>query len=140
MHVKNFVPMERNEISGHTSSMNKPPITDPFLKRLRIRIDSDPDLTEAGLAKKAGLSDSAIRQYFSKPNRSPRVDNARKICAALGTSLEAFMSDAQTPEEQEIVRLTLQLPDHLRRQLLGYARGLVDASDRERSESDEDPQ
>ncbi len=103
-------------------------ITDPFLIRLRRRIDEDPELTEAGLAKKAGLSDSAIRQYFSKPNRTPRVENARKICAALGTTLEEFMSEAQTPEEKEIVRLTLALPDHLRRQLLSYAKGLVDAS------------
>jgi len=56
------------------------------------------------------------------------VENARKICAALGTTLEEFMSEAQTPEEKEIVRLTLALPDHLRRQLLSYAKGLVDAS------------
>jgi transcriptional regulator with XRE-family HTH domain len=103
-------------------------ITDPFLIRLRRRIDDDPELTEAGLAKKAGLSDSAIRQYFSKPNRTPRVENARKICVALGTTLEEFMSEAQTPEEKEIVRLTIALPDHLRQQLLSYAKGLVDAS------------
>lgn len=108
--------------------MSNTGITDPFLKRLRQRIDDDPNLTEAGLAKKAGLSDSAIRQYFSKPNRTPRVENARKICAALGTTLEEFMSEAQTPDEKEIVRLTLALPDHLRRQLLSYAKGLVDAS------------
>lgn len=74
------------------------------------------------------MSDSAIRQYYSKPDRTPRVENARKICAALGTTLEEFMSEAHTPEEKEIVRLTMQLPDHLRRELLGYAKGLVAAS------------
>lgn len=139
MSVKHFVTMEWVPVSRHTDSMQRPPIKDPFLLRLRARIDSDPDLTESGLAKKAGLSDSAIRQYFAKPNRSPRVGNARKICAALGTTLEEFMSEAQTPEEKEIVRLTLQLPDHLRRQLLGYAKGLADAAGQPPLEDDEAP-
>jgi transcriptional regulator with XRE-family HTH domain len=105
--------------------MSTPEITDPFLLRLKKRIESETNLTEAGLAKKAGLSDSAIRQYFSRSNRTPRIENARKICAALGTTFEEFMTEGQTPEEQEIVRLTAQLSDPLRRQLLGYAQALA---------------
>lgn len=121
--------MERFLNWGHKERMSKAPTTDPFLIRLRRVIDADPELTEAGLAVKAGLDNSAIRRLFSKPDSSPRISTARKICAALGTTLEEFMSEAQTPEEKEIVRLTLALPDHLRRQLLSYAKGLVDASD-----------
>lgn len=122
--------METPALQRHIYDMAKVVISDPFLIRLRDRIDRDPNLTDAGLAKKAGLSDSAIRQYYSRSNRTPRVENARKICAALGTTLEEFMSDAQTQEEREIVRLTLQLSDPLRRQLLGYAQALAAAQDR----------
>ena len=120
--------------------MAKHRISDPFLQKLRAKIDGDPDLTDAGLAKKAGMSDSAIRQYYSKPDRTPRVENARKICAALGTTLEEFMSEAHTPEEKEIVRLTLLLPDHLRRELLGYAKGLAAAASTLPTESNKDPE
>tara|TARA_R110002049_G_scaffold20887_1_gene76826 strand:- start:1064 stop:1486 length:423 start_codon:yes stop_codon:yes gene_type:complete len=128
MTVKVFLPMEHFSFHGHKGFMSDEIILDPFLRRLRRVIDADPDITDAGLAVKAGLDNSAIRRLYSKPDSSPRISTARKICAALGTTLEEFMSEAQTPEEKEIVRLTLALPDHLRQQLLSYAKGLVDAS------------
>ncbi|WP_417714222.1 helix-turn-helix domain-containing protein [Pseudophaeobacter arcticus] len=108
--------------------MNRDHITEPFLLRLQDRIESDRDLTAAGLAIKAGLDNSAIRSML-KNNASPRVATMRKICAALGTTLEEFMSNAQTSEEQEIVRLFAQLPEPLKQQLLGYGRGLAAAAD-----------
>lgn len=108
--------------------MSNPEITEPFLLRLRAAIDADPDLNVSNLAVKAGLGNSAIRLMF-KRNTSPRVATMRKICAALGTTLEEFMSNAQTEDEKEIVRLLGQLPEHLRQQLLGYGRGLLDAAD-----------
>lgn len=108
--------------------MDNDHITEPFLLRLKARIDSDPNLTAAGLAKSAGLDNSAIRSMF-KNNASPRVATMRKISAALGTTLEEFMSNPQTAEEQEILRLFAQLPEPLKQQLLGYGRGLVAASD-----------
>jgi transcriptional regulator with XRE-family HTH domain len=112
------------------TTMDKPDIKEPFLRKLREIIDSDPEMTEAGLSVKAGLNNSTIRLMFKNAEkRSPRIDTARKICAALGTTLEEFMSDAQSPEEKEIVRLVLQLPEHLRQQLLGYGQGLAAAAD-----------
>jgi len=114
-------------------------IIEPFLVRLKERIDSDPDLTPAGLSVKAGLNNAAIRQWFSGNNRSPTIASARKVCAALGTTLEEFMSEARTPEEKEIVRLVLQLPEPLRQELLGYGRGLAVSADRlRRKEAEED--
>ncbi|WP_109468836.1 helix-turn-helix domain-containing protein [Albibacillus kandeliae] len=110
-------------------------ITEPFLLRLRAAIEADPNLNVSNLAVKAGLGNSAIRLMFSR-NTSPRVATMRKICAALGTTLEEFMSNAQTEDEKEIVRLLGQLPEHLRQQLLGYGRGLVAASDHDQPEDD----
>ena len=102
---------------------------EPFLQRLQARIDADPKINVSNLAVKAGLGDSAIRLMI-RDNRSPRIETARKICDALGTTLEEFMSTAQTPEEQEIVRLVSQLPEPLRDRLLGYGYSLLDQHNR----------
>lgn len=100
-----------------------------FAELLRQRIESDEALTEAGLAKLAGLDNSTIRRILAE-GRNPRVDTAEKICAALGTTLEAFMGSAQTDEERDILRLAAQLPADLRQKLLVYAQGLADAARR----------
>lgn len=105
-----------------------------FAERLRERINNDPELTEAGLAVKAGLSDSVIRKLLAGNTKNPRVDTARKICQALGTTLEQFMASPLTDEEQEIVDLVSQLPDHLRRQLLGYGQALLASSNQPEQE------
>jgi transcriptional regulator with XRE-family HTH domain len=116
--------------------MTAKPITEPFLIKLQAAIDADPDLNVSNLAVKAGLSNSAIRQMFDQ-NRSPRASTMRKICAALGTTLEEFMSNAQTEEELEIVRLVSQLPGDLRRELLGYGRALASQHRKSSEQSDE---
>lgn len=120
--------------------MNEPDIIEPFLTRLKERIDNDPNLTPAGLATKAGLNNAAIRQWFSGNNRSPTISSARKVCAALDTTLEEFMSEARDPEEKEIVRLVMQLPAPLRQKLLGYGQGLLETVDQAPPKSDADNQ
>lgn len=117
--------------------MNEQEITEPFLIKLKATIENDPGITVAGLAVKAGLTNSAIRVMFSRGHQSPSIRTAEKICAALGTTLVEFMSEAKTPEEKEIVRLVLQLPDHLRQKLLGYGEGLLEADDPPQQEPDE---
>ena len=129
--------MERmpNVVLNNYMASNTTP--DPFLSRLQAAIDADPDLNVSNLATKAGLSNSTIRLMF-RHNKSPRVATMRKICAALGTTLEEFMSNAQTAEEQEIVRLFAQLPEPLKQQLLGYGRGLAAAAGPTQPESAEE--
>ena len=104
--------------------------------KLQAAIDADTDINVSNLAVKAGLSNSAIRQMLDK-NRSPRISTMRKICHALGTTLEEFMSDARTEEELEIVRLVSQLPANLRHELLGYGRALAAQNNRDSEESAE---
>lgn len=118
--------------------MTEHEIMEPFLLRLKERIDSDPNLTAASLSVKAGMSNAAIRQWLSGKSKSPTLESARKVCAALGTTLEEFMSEARTPEEKEIVRLANQLPDHLLKELLGYGRGLAAAAGQSRKEDGEE--
>jgi len=120
--------------------MKEHQIIEPFLIRLKERIETDPNITAASLSVKAGLSNAAIRHWLNGDSKSPTLESARKICAALGTTLEEFMSNSQTVEEQEIVRLFAQLPEPLKQQLLGYGRGLAAAVDQAQPEGDEEIQ
>lgn len=105
-----------------------------FSQRLQAVIDADPQLTPAGLAVKAGLDNSAIRSLLSGKAKNPRVDTAIKICSALGTTLEDFMSGAfQSPaapvdvEAQRIRALMSQLTPEERIRLVTYGEGMRDA-------------
>lgn len=107
-----------------------------FAQRLQRVIDNDPNLTVAGLAVKAGLDNSALRSLLSGRVKNPRLDTAIKVCAALGTTLEDFMSGAfeagQVPadtEAQRIRSLLSQLSPRERRLLITYGEGLRDAHD-----------
>lgn len=113
---------------NENQKMSEQKITEPFLLRLQEAIGADPELNVSNLSVKAGLSNSTIRHMLEK-NRSPRVGTMRKICAAMGTTLEEFMSNAESKEEREIVRLVSQLPVALRRQLLGYGQALLEQLD-----------
>jgi hypothetical protein len=113
----------------HDRNMTKTNITESFISKLKAAIDADPLLTPAGLSKRAGLADSAIRLMFLRENQSPSLSTAESICNALGTNLIEFMSEAETAEGREIVRLVSQLPLPLRQQLLGYGQALADAED-----------
>ena len=118
-----------------------------FAERLQRTIDSDASLTVAGLAVKAGLDNSALRSLLSGRVKNPRLDTAIKVCAALGTTLEDFMSGAfeagrvaADTEAQRIRSLLSQLSPNERRLLITYGEGLRDArgkSSQEPPEGDE---
>lgn len=105
-----------------------------FAERLRRVIENDPNLTVAGLAVRAGLDNSALRSLLSGRVKNPRLDTAVKVCSALGTTLEDFMSGAyesgRVPadtEAQHIRSLLSQLSPNERRLLITYGEGLRDA-------------
>lgn len=108
-----------------------------FAQRLQAVFDRDQSLTEAGLAVRAGLSNSVVRKILKGTTQNPRVDTAIRICEALGTTLEDFMSGAfegaavqADAEAQRIRDLLSQLSPDERRLLLTYGEGLRDARDR----------
>ena len=92
---------------------------DEFVRRLKKRIDEDPDLTPAGLAVRAGLDNSAIRSLLAGRAKSPRFSTVVKIMDALGTTLEEFMGEPRSKAERDILNLLSQMPDDERLQLLG---------------------
>lgn len=107
-------------------SVNRPMYEpdDEFVRRLKERIESDPDLTPSGLALKAGLDNSAIRSLLVGRAKSPRFSTVIKIMDALGTTLEEFMGDPRTPAERDILDLVSRMPADQRMQLLGFAKAL----------------
>jgi|TARA_R100000773_G_scaffold42697_1_gene40193 transcriptional regulator with XRE-family HTH domain len=118
-----------------------------FSERLQHVIDNDPNLTVAGLAVKAGLNNSALRSLLSGRVRNPRLDTAIKVCAALGTTLEEFMTGAfqagQLPADTEARRiqtLLSELSPNERRLLITYGKGLRDARHEAPEESPQDEQ
>jgi len=102
-----------------------------FKLKLMRAIEADDQITAAGLSLRAGLDKSTIRNLFNGKTRSVKLDTARKICEAMGTTLQEFMDDGNqlrdrlTAQESEILRLVNQLPEPLRQQLLGYAQALA---------------
>lgn len=94
-----------------------------FIDILAARIASDPNLTEAGLAKAAGLDNSTIRQMI-KHRRSPRIDTAMAICKALGETVDSFMAQSRDPVMSEILFHVEQLTQSERDLLLGAVRGI----------------
>jgi transcriptional regulator with XRE-family HTH domain len=105
-----------------------------FAQRLQSVIDADDTLTAAGIATRAGMDNSAVRYLLSGKAQNPRLDSAMKICVAIGTTLEKFMSDdfpglgaADQSQVQHTQDLLAKLtPDELVR-LVSYAEGLRDA-------------
>lgn len=111
-----------------------------FANKLQAVIDGDPELTDSGLALKAGLNNSTIRGLLSGRVISPNLDTAMKICHALNTTIEEFMGNPQTKEERDIARLVSQLSVEMRRQMIGYGEGLRTKSDRSHPSVDEEEQ
>lgn len=117
-----------------------------FAQRLQAIIEADAELTPAGLAKRAGLDNSAIRSLLSGKAKNPRVDTAVKICSALGTTLEEFMADdfpgnspAADEEARHIRNLLSQLTPEERVRLVTYGEGLRDARQMAQKARPQDP-
>ena len=94
-----------------------------FVEILEKRIEQDKSLTQAGLAKAAGLDNSTIRQMI-RERRNPRIDTAMKICHALGETVESFMSQSRDPVMSEILQHLERLTDKERQLLLAAVRGI----------------
>ena len=117
-------------------------VKNDFVERLSVYIEARSDLTPSRLAIDAGLDNSAIRALLSGKARHPRLDTALAICAALGTTLERFMSadvadlrEGRIPRsrasapldpiDRRILDLIETLEPDERLRLLGYAEALT---------------
>jgi transcriptional regulator with XRE-family HTH domain len=81
------------------------------------------------LAKGAGVSADQLYKVKQGKSSSTNVDDAAKIAHYFGKTLDEFMGSPADQFPHQIATLYNRLPDHLRRKLLGYGEGLLDASD-----------
>lgn len=79
-----------------------------FADLLADWLERHPEETAAGLAKRAKLNDATVRQMI-RHRRSPRLDTAQKLCAAMGTTLVEFLSESDDPQRAELALLVDQL-------------------------------
>jgi transcriptional regulator with XRE-family HTH domain len=68
----------------------------PIKDRIR-ELRTAAGLTQQGLAFQAGISDSAVVQLEAGRIPNPRVNTLRALAAALGVTVDAFLTDG--PEE-----------------------------------------
>ncbi len=95
-----------------------------FVEILVRRIEADPDLSEAGLAVKAGLNNSTIRQMIAK-GANPREDTMRKVAAAFGESLETFMAEGRDPRTTRLLHLLEELTPEEQALLTTFATSIL---------------
>lgn len=100
-----------------------------FVEALRWWLDHREGLSPTGLAKQAGLDKTAIRQIIEF-DRSPRIDTAMKICAALGVSLDQFLARDDDARRSELMRLLALLTDDELDMLQAAARGIAERRSR----------
>lgn len=70
------------------------------------RIRKEKGLTQAELAKKAGLSEISIRKY-ENGDRKPKIETLQRIASALDTGLDSFLTDAEIHLFEDMAKLYL---------------------------------
>jgi len=99
---------------------HNPPMSE-FVETLKWWLEQKDALTPTALARQAGLDKTAVRQMIVM-ERSPRIDTAAKICAALGVSLDQFFARDFSGQRSSLVRQLDHLTDDEIELLLAVAR------------------
>ncbi len=100
---------------------------DAFLGALASR---DDDLSD--VAQNTGVSIAHLKDLVETETTQTNVNDAQKIAAYFGVSLEVFLDDLDLQGPIEIVGLYNQLPDRLKRQFQVY--GSKQSGSRDQSE------
>ncbi len=110
--------------------------TDKIDSLIKANIESllaEKDLRPTRLSLDAGLSRTTIGDILAGRTRSPSYSTLCKIARAANVNILRITVgpswEGRTHEEQQILDLSTRLPADLRRKLLGYGQGLLDASE-----------
>lgn len=96
-----------------------------FSETLEWWLERRDNLTPTAIARQCGLDKTAVRQLIVN-GRTPKVDTAQKICAALGVSLDQFFAKDDDGRRRRIARLLDQLHDDEIELLQAAAQGLIE--------------
>lgn len=92
-----------------------------FRDRLLEEIDRQ-GLTLADVARKAGVSYDQLKKLRQRPVASTNIDDARKIIAALGLTVDQFFEEEVEAQVRQAAEW-LSLPEELRAKALAFAEG-----------------
>ena len=108
-----------------------------FSERLSALMD-ERGMNRADLSRATNIPYHRLNPWFIRPGAKASSADLLEVASFFGVSerylLEGGQRDPFSPEsgaaaEREIARLVSLLPDHLRRQLLGYAAALAESQD-----------
>lgn len=103
-------------------------MTDPREKIDRMRRDRGWSLSQ--LAKKIGVSETAVYNWYNEKNSMPTVFILADVCDVFGVTLSELFSDAEadrlTPAQMECLELFGRLPDKKQRAALEVLRVLAE--------------
>ena len=83
----------------------------------------------SSVARGSGVSEGQLKKLKARENASTNVDDAVKVAAHFGMTLDQFLGDPELKDPVEIVQLYNQLPDHLKGKFAAYGEGLLEAVD-----------
>lgn len=107
-----------------------------FAQRL-TKLLEEREMSRADLARGTNIPYHRLNPWFIRPAAKPSAPDLLAVADHLGVSEDYLLGSSTSPDgdhalsqaEEEIRTLVSRLSDPLRRQLLGYAQGLVDAQE-----------
>ena len=103
-------------------------MTDPRIRIDRLRKEKGWSLSQ--LAKKLGVSETAVYNWYNEKNSMPTVYVLSDACDMLGTTLSEIFSDAETdkltPAQMECLELFGKLSKRKQRAALEVLRALAE--------------
>jgi len=74
-------------------------------ENIRKIIDADPDLTVRNVSLAAGLSDSALHKFLTKPEQSMSVANLEKVADVLGVRTAELFNEVSGLSDSDFERM-----------------------------------
>jgi transcriptional regulator with XRE-family HTH domain len=99
---------------------------------------SKSDLKVPDVARISGVSKDQLNKLKQRENAKTNVEDARKIAAAFGQTIEAFIDNPSLKEELEIAELLSQLEPGVRKALIAGVAAQVDALNQASKEPQEE--
>ncbi|SPF81343.1 helix-turn-helix domain-containing protein [Pseudoprimorskyibacter insulae] len=99
-----------------------------FREALLARL-ADDKIKLPEVARGSGVSLPQLRKLVARDAATTNVEDAARIAAFFGVTLDQFLGNPELSGPIEIMRLYTSLPPHLRVRMQAYAEGLLEAQE-----------
>lgn len=101
-------------------------------QRIEAVIAARDDLTVRNVALKAGMSDSILHKFLTKPEQSMTLRSLERIAEAMGLSLQVLLfgepEKAPSADEQKVVSIWKRIPSAERATALRMLEGIAESA------------